>query len=105
MAGKEYCVGCPIHREDELPTHSLFYDEKCGDCPFVLKLENRLLCGKTPPRVTMHQSIRSQIGCIGCDNYTKDLTAAVCRKCLQKYPNATYSEMIERNMGKKKVNG
>lgn len=82
-------------RWDELWSHSYFYNEKCDGCDYIVEIEGRKFCGKCEGRVAEHQVIRSQIGCHYCDNYTKKLTSAVCRKCLREHPNAKTFKMFE----------
>ena len=90
---KEYTVDCPIHREEELWSHSTYYDEKCGQCKHIVQIGKRKFCGLCAGRCTLHQVIRGQIGCVCCDNYTKKLDSAVCMKCLEEHPDAKPFEM------------
>lgn len=86
-------LGCPIGRENELWSHSLFYDEKCGKCKFIVQIGGRKFCGNCPPRVALHQAVRGEIGCMYCDNYSRRLDSPVCLKCLADHPNAEKFEL------------
>lgn len=96
----EYDAGCPINRENELWSHSTYYDEKCEGCKEIVQIGKRKFCGLTPGRTTLHQVIRSQIGCICCKNYTKKPDSAICLKCLEDHPDAKPFEM---NIGKEEL--
>lgn len=90
-------LGCPIHREYELWGHSTWYDEKCGNCVNIIQIGKRKFCGLTPPRCTIHQCVRDQIGCIFCKNYTKRLDCVACMACLEANEGVSAEEMIRRN--------
>lgn len=84
---------CPIKRENELWTHSMWYDDKCKGCKEIVQIGKRKFCGVTPARCGLHQIIRSQIGCIGCEHYTKNLDCKTCLSCLEEHPQVPPFEM------------
>jgi recombinational DNA repair protein RecR len=43
----------------------------------------------------MHDTIRGQIGCHFCRNYTKPLNAKVCHDCIREHPGAKVFEMYK----------
>lgn len=51
-------------------------------CRHVVAFGNNEYCGWCPPRVTQHQVIRSQAGCLWCRYATKGLTYGRCAECL-----------------------
>ena len=93
IEAKEYRTDCPIHREEELWSHSMYYDEKCGQCKHIVQIGKRKFCGLCAGRCTLHQVIRGQIGCTFCGDYAKKLDSAVCMKCLEDHPDAKPFEM------------
>lgn len=83
-------------RWDELWSHTYFYDKKCDGCKWIEELAGRKFCGKIEgARVAMHETIRGQIGCNFCRNYTKPLKAKVCQDCIRNHPDAKVFEMYK----------
>lgn len=76
-------------RWNDLWSHSYYYDEKCDGCKYIVQIGKRKFCGKCEGgRVILHDVIRSQIGCVFCENYTKKLDSAKCLRCLDEHPDA-----------------
>lgn len=83
-------------RWDELCSHVYFYDEKCDGCKWIYEIAGRKFCGKIDvARVATHETIRGQIGCNFCKNYTKPLNSKVCLDCIREHPDAKVFEMYK----------
>lgn len=57
-------------------------DGDSNKCKYVVKFGKQEYCGYCPPRVTLHQVIRSQAGCLFCKYATKKLSYEKCISCL-----------------------
>jgi hypothetical protein len=51
-------------------------------CKHSVKIGKQEYCGYCPPRVTLHQVIRGQAGCLWCKYATKKLNCTKCVDCL-----------------------
>lgn len=61
--------------------------EDCSVCIHFIRKGARIFCGYCPPRVAMHQVIKSQgiypgKRCILCVHYHKDLKSDTCNDCI-----------------------
>ena len=57
-------------------------DGDYAHCKHVVKFGKQEYCGYCPPRVTLHQVIRSEAHCLWCKYATRSLDYNKCVECL-----------------------
>lgn len=59
-------------------------------CKHVIRFGGQEYCGFMPPRCGLHEMIRGQAGCLGCEHYTRKLKSAKCDPCLSAPTRVNY---------------
>lgn len=76
----KYCT------DEKLRVWNLGHDDFCnGDfykCKYAVTIGKQEYCGYCPSRVTLHQVIRGQAGCLWCKYATKGIEYSKCVECL-----------------------
>ena len=61
---------------------SVVCDGQPDGCEWLVQFGKQAYCGHCPPRVTLHQVVRGQAGCLWCKWATRNLDSARCLPCL-----------------------
>ena len=59
-------------------------------CKHAVEIGKETYCGYCPPRCALHQIVKGQAGCMGCEYYTKDINTAKCLECLSNPSRTMY---------------
>ena len=96
MTGKSvYCTNEKLRKWNRGPDFQC--DGDADACKYLVRFGTQCYCGWTPPRVTLHQVIRSEAGCLFCRYATHKLTSAKCEECLKAEERINYvDERVEK---------
>ena len=86
----EYCINKTV-RVWNLG-HADFCNEDFNKCKYAVKFGKQEYCGYCPPRVTLHQVIRGQAGCLWCKYATKKLSCELCTECLSNTARTNFKD-------------
>lgn len=76
--------------------HADFCIEDFYKCKHAVKIGKQCYCGYCPPRVTLHQVIRGQAGCLWCKYATKKLDYSKCADCLSQPERINFTDIREK---------